>query len=73
MRQAHFMKVSDPDVAGPLAETGLMHLRESALSIPRPDLDWSYLDNWDEGKLSLQYVQAVYCGAYPPFCLLAMG
>lgn len=45
-----------------------MHLGESALSIPRPDLDWSNLDNWGEGKLSLQHVQAVCCGAYPPFC-----
>ena len=56
MRNAHSMRVSDPDGADQLAEKVLMYLRESALSIPRPDLDWSYLDKWDERKLELQPV-----------------
>ena len=50
LRQAHGMRVVDVDEAEQMAERGIATLRESAMSIPDREIDWSLLDNWDELK-----------------------
>jgi hypothetical protein len=56
LREAHSLRIADPDAADSLAEQGLQELKESALSIPHPELDWSYLDNWETRRTAVQRI-----------------
>lgn len=56
LREAHSLRVMDVDAADNLAKRGLQALKESALSIPHPELDWSYLDNWETRRAAIQRV-----------------
>jgi hypothetical protein len=53
LRQAHGMRVVSVDEAERMAERGIVMLRESAMSIPDHETDWSLLDDWDELKATL--------------------
>ena len=53
LREAHQMRIHSPVDAEKLAEEGLADLRASALAIPHPEMDWSFLDQWDNRKPEL--------------------
>jgi hypothetical protein len=53
---ANRLRLVDPHEADRQAEFGLEQLNQSVLSIPTPDLDWSFLDNWDQRAEALMRV-----------------
>lgn len=53
LRQAHSLRVVNVDEAEQMAARGIEILRESAMSIPDRETDWSLLDNWSERKGAL--------------------
>lgn len=56
LRAAHRHRVVNPEEADQMAELGLQKLSQSAAHIPTPDLDWSFLDNWNERAEALMRV-----------------
>ena len=56
LRHAHTMRVAQPEEADVIAEHGLLLLKESAMVMPHPELDWSLLDSWSERKLAIQRI-----------------
>lgn len=55
-REAHHQRVVDVKEAERLAETGVLLLQESVLSIPKPKLNWSLLENWETREAALLIV-----------------
>ena len=47
LRAAHNMRLHSPIKADQLATVGLQMLEESTACIPKPELDWSFLDQWE--------------------------
>lgn len=47
LRAAHTMRLESTVEADKLADLGVQQLFESAACIPHPELDWSFLDDWD--------------------------
>jgi hypothetical protein len=56
LRAAHRHRVVNPEEADQMAELGLEKLSQSAAHIPTPDLDWCFLDNWNERAEALMRV-----------------
>jgi hypothetical protein len=47
LRAAHNMRLDSPIAADQLATVGLRMLNDSTACIPKPELDWSFLDQWE--------------------------